>query len=149
MTHLTCFDVAEYLLFKIDEEAGDTISNLKLQKLVYYAQGCSLAINHEPLFDENLTAWQHGPVCIPLYYKYKEYGAGAIPVPEELDLDKFSKEDQELLDEVYEIYGQFSAWKLRNMTHEEAPWKETPINGVISHEVMERFFKGRLINEDD
>lgn len=149
MTHLTCFDVADYLLFKIDEEAGDTISNLKLQKLVYYAQGFSLALNHEPLFDENLTAWQHGPVCIPLYNKYKEYGAGAIAVPAELELDKFSKEDQELLDEVYEVYGQFSAWKLRNMTREEAPWKETPINGVINHDVMERFFKGRLINEDD
>ena len=149
MTHLTCFDVADYLLFKLDEEAGDTISNLQLQKLIYYAQGFSLAINHEPLFDENLTAWQHGPVCIPLYNKYKEYGAGAIPVPDELDLDKFSKEDQELLDEVYDVYGQFSAWKLRNMTREEAPWKETPINGVITYDVMEHFFKGRLINEGD
>ena len=146
MTHLTCFDVADYLLLKIDEEAGDTISNLQLQKLIYYAQGFSLAINHAPLFEEQLTAWQHGPVCIPLYDKYKEYGSGVIPVPAELELDKFSKEDQELLDEVYDVYGQFSAWKLQNMTREEAPWKETPINGVIAHEALERFFKGRLIS---
>ena len=51
MAHLSCYDVAEYFLSKTDEEAGDVISNLKLQKLVYYAQGFSLAVNDEPLFD--------------------------------------------------------------------------------------------------
>ena len=46
---LTCFDVAEYFLAKTDEDAGDAISNLKLQKLVYYAQGCCLAMYGRPL----------------------------------------------------------------------------------------------------
>jgi len=46
---LTCFDVAEYFLAKTDEDAGDAISNLKLQKHVYYAQGFCLAMYGRPL----------------------------------------------------------------------------------------------------
>lgn len=67
-----------------------------------------------------------------------------IPVPENVDFSKFSSEDIELLDEVYDVYGQFSAWKLRNMTHEEDPWKNAMIDDVITHESMKRFFKSRL-----
>lgn len=144
MSTLSCFDVAEYFLSKSDEEAGDVISNLKLQKLVYYAQGFSLAINDRPLFQEEICAWQHGPVCPELYHRYKNYGALGIPIPTNVDFSKFSKLDKELLDEVYDVYGQFSAWKLRNMTHEEDPWRDTPINHEITHEAMKTFFKSRL-----
>jgi len=45
----SCFDVAKYFLAQSSEDAGDLISNLKLQKLVYYAQGFSLALNGRPL----------------------------------------------------------------------------------------------------
>lgn len=141
---LSCFDVAEYFLAKSDEEAGDVISNLNLQKLAYYAQGFSLAINNRPLFPEEIRAWQHGPACPELYRKYKQYGALGIPIPEAVDFSKFSEDDKALLDEVYDVYGQFSAWKLRNMTHEEAPWRDTPINDVIPHESMKAFFQSRL-----
>ncbi|WP_208932366.1 Panacea domain-containing protein [[Haemophilus] ducreyi] len=51
------------------EENGDLISNLKIQKLVYYAQGFSLAINNKPLFSEKIQAWTHGPVTPELYNK--------------------------------------------------------------------------------
>lgn len=54
---LTCFDAADYFLSKIDEDAGDVITNLKLQKLVYYAQGFSLALCGRPLFAERIEAW--------------------------------------------------------------------------------------------
>lgn len=143
---LTCFDVAEYFLAKCDEEAGDTISNLKLQKLVYYAQGFYLAIEDEPLFDEPIEAWQHGPVVSALYQRYKEHGARSIPIPEDLDFSIFSEKQKEVLDEVYDVYGQFSAWKLRNMTHEELPWKETPITGIISQDLMKSYFKTCLVD---
>ena len=41
---LGCFDVAKYFLAQIDEEAGDLISNLKLQKLVYKRLCKSIAL---------------------------------------------------------------------------------------------------------
>ncbi len=141
---LTCFDVADYFLSKTDEEAGDVISNLKLQKLVYYAQGFTLAVTGKPLFNEEIEAWQHGPVVPDLYHKYKDHGAYGIPAPTNVDFSKFSSEIKEILDEVYDVYGQFSAWKLRNMTHGEAPWKNTKMGDVISLSSMSEYFKTQI-----
>lgn len=141
---LTPNDVADYFLKKTCPEFGDAISNLKLQKLVYYAQGFHLAMYGEPLFEENIIAWEHGPVVESLYYKYKDFGAGELPQPESINLGQYKPEQLELLDEVFEVYGQFSAWKLRNMTHSERPWLETQKNNVIPKELMEDFFKTLL-----
>lgn len=144
----TCFDVAEYFLTRCNEESGDTISNLKLQKLVYYAQGFSLALLKRPLFEEQIEAWMHGPVVPAIYRKYKKHGNQALPIPARLDLDKFSDDEKDLLDEVHGVFGQFSAWKLRNMTHEEAPWKDNYIEGVgyqvIPHDELKVYFLTRI-----
>lgn len=102
-----------------------------------------MALHDVPLFDEDIVAWEHGPVVIPLYRKYRQYGAGPIP-PDEINLEDFRPELRELLDEVYSVYGQFSASKLRALTHAEPPWQETLINGVISHDLMQRYFKTQL-----
>ena len=141
---LSCREVAEYFLSLADEDAGDLISNLKLQKLVYYAQGFHLALFDEPLFEEPIEAWTHGPVVPDLYRAYKEYGSGGIPSPKEIDLAIYTDEQKELLDEVYTVYGQFSAWKLRNMTHEEAPWASCDPNETITHTFLKEFFKTQL-----
>jgi len=146
----TCFDVANYFLKRQDTQAGDTMSNLKLQKLVYYAQGFHLAITGKPLFDEPIVAWVHGPVCVSLYDKYKRYGSRSIPIPEDIDtLELFDSEAQKILSMVYYYYGQFSAWKLRNLTHEDTPWIVAHRKGnvEISLDDMKSYFKTQL--EDD
>ncbi|MFZ2163403.1 MAG: type II toxin-antitoxin system antitoxin SocA domain-containing protein [Sideroxyarcus sp.] len=139
---LTCHDVADYFLALQDEDSGDTISNLKLQKLVYYAQGVYLALYDKPLFAERMEAWTHGPVVPDLYHRFKEYGSEAIPADQHFNLEKFDSDSREILDEVNRVFGQYSGWKLRNMTHEEPPWvnvKEPA--GVISHESLKEYFK--------
>ncbi|MEJ2653511.1 MAG: DUF4065 domain-containing protein [Gammaproteobacteria bacterium] len=142
---MSCHDVAKYFLSLTDEDSGDLISNLKLQKLMYYAQGFCLAIYDEPLFAEPIVAWTHGPVVPEIYHAYKQYGADAIPPDENFDIDSIPREARELLDEVYSAYGQFSAWKLRNMTHEEAPWKDAvEDNDEIPHDSLSRYFKTLL-----
>jgi len=141
---LSCFDVADYFLAQQDEDSGDTISNLKLQKLVYYAQGLHLAMYGKPLFAEQIEAWTHGPVVPALYHKYKGSGSGNLPPPDDFDLQKYDKETKEFLDEVYDVFGQFSGWKLRNMTHAEPPWAKADKPGVISHESMKAYFKTLL-----
>ena len=146
MAKLTAQNIAEYFLSLCSDDCGDNISNLKLQKLVYYAQGFNLAFNGKALFKEDIFAWQHGPVVPSLYRKYSCYGNGAIPVPQ-IDFSLYSKAVKELLDEIWKVFGQFSAWKLRNMTHEELPWKNTPLNEVISHEIMENYFKGLIVKD--
>lgn len=143
---LTSLDVANYFLAQVDEEAGDLISNLKLQKLVYYAQGFHLALYDKPLFSEFLEAWNHGPVVPSLYRAFKHYGSQALPCPSDLDFSIYGQQTKELLDEVYSVYGQFSAWKLRNMTHEEPPWKECEQGETISPETMKSYFKTLLVD---
>lgn len=145
----SCFDVAKYFLAQSSEDAGDLISNLKLQKLVYYAQGFCLALNGRPFFNEKIEAWLHGPVIPELYHQYKECGSGHISHPDEFDLDIFTPEERELLDEVYEFYGQYSAWRLRQLTHDEAPWRESYREGsnqVITLDSMNRFFETQVIH---
>ncbi len=137
----TSKQVAEYFLCLTDPDVGEIISNLKLQKLVYYAQGFHLAMHNRVLFDEPILAWEHGPVVENLYREYKQFGNQAIPQPETFDSSVFTDKQIDLLKEVYEVYGQFSAWKLRNMTHSEQPWLETPKNQVINPELMRSFFK--------
>lgn len=122
------------------EEGAEYISNLKLQKLLYYAQGSFLAVTGSPLFDDDIVAWEHGPVVKSVYQTYRKYGAEGIPFDEPFDMGKFSEEENALLTEVYDVFGQYSAWKLRNMTHEESPWKETQRNEVISQEKIKDYF---------
>lgn len=138
---LNCHDVAKYFLTKVDEEEGEVITNLKLQKLAYYAQSASLAFFDTPLFGENLEAWKHGPVVPDLYQIYKSYGASPLPLTASDDLPVYATDQAKLMDNVYVFFGQFAAWKLRDMTHEETPWKEAPENGVILHTSMRDYFR--------
>lgn len=146
-TMLTCDGVANYFLAHVSEDEGDLISNLKLQKLMYYAQGFHLALHDTPLFPESIEAWMHGPVVPELYQVYKQYGAGALPLPTGIDFSIYDEETRELLDEVNSVFGQFSAWKLANMTHGEPPWQEAAKDkSEISHEAMKSYFKTQLIS---
>jgi len=142
-------DIAKYFLVQTDEDAGDLISNLKLQKLLYYAQGFNLALYDEPLFPESIEAWTHGPVVPEVYHEYKDFGSNAIPMPSNVDFSKYDQQTRELLDEVYSVYGQFSAWKLRNMTHDEEPWKNANLGDIITLNSMKKYFKTQIVNEDE
>ena len=145
---ITAKDVAQLFLRLSEPEVGDLISNLKLQKLVYYAQGFHIALYDKPFFEDPIVAWEHGPVVEELYHEYKQHGGNAIPVPDEDISTEFTEEHIELISEIRQIYGQFSAWKLRNMTHSESPWIETPKNGEIDHNKLNDFFK-TLIHEQE
>src|SRR5258708_4115865 len=75
----SALDVANWFLAAMDRGAGDSITHLKLQKLVYYAQAWSLALRNKPLFDEDFVAWTHGPVVKSVWRRFKGYGLDAIP----------------------------------------------------------------------
>ena len=144
-------DIAKWFLFYnnrviMADSDADYISNLKLQKLLYYAQGSFLAIKDRPLFDDNLLAWEHGPVVNEVYQEYKKYGTNGIPFEEDYT-NNISNEDEDLLKEVYKVFGKYSAWGLREMTHNETPWKETKRNGVISLESIKDYFKKNYVED--
>ncbi len=140
-------DIARYFLAKQDPDAGDLISHLKLQKLCYYAQGVGLAARGEPLFGEPLEAWLHGPVVPELYQQYKLHGNNPIPPVADLAFEEFDAADRMILDDVYTYYAQFSGWRLRQMTHNEAPWKEAyeqDMNHVIGMDALLAHFEGEI-----
>jgi len=138
-------DVANAYLWLDRQDDEEGISNLKLQKLVYYAQGFFLAIFDRPLFEDKIEAWTHGPVVPALYHKYKNYGRCAIPLDEGFDYGALSKDEAELVEEVHRVFGQFSAWKLREMTHSEPPWRNHEASaGVIPQEELRDYFKTRI-----
>jgi uncharacterized phage-associated protein len=147
---LKAIDIARYILaMSNDGESGELISNLKIQKLLYYAQGYYLALTDQPLFNEKIEAWAHGPVIPSIYRDYSMHGANPIEVPDDIDFTIYTHEVKDFLGEVYQELGQYSAWKLRNMTHEEAPWLEAvkKSDNTISHESMKKFFS-QLINKN-
>ncbi len=140
-------DVAKYFLQKdLQEDDVNSITNLKLQKLVYYAQGFHLAIYNVELFEDDLEAWMHGPVAPALYREFKSYGKEPIVREDDRSIYAiFSEEENTLLDDVFSEFGQFTAWKLRNMTHEESPWLDNFGKGDnISKAELMKYFTTQL-----
>lgn len=142
----TAIQVANYIV-KAYQEAGDPITNLKLQKLLYYVQGWHLGLNNGVLaFDGEFQAWVHGPVCPSVYRFFKDYRwnpiVGAVaesPIPPEL---------QAHIDEVLDVYGGETGWALEQRTHREAPWlsargrlpPDAESTAIITQQSMREFF---------
>jgi len=145
---LTCFDVAEFFIH-LANETGSYISNLKLQKLVYYAQAWHLALYNEPLFEEDFEAWVHGPVIPALYQKYKKFSWK--PIQEEVEEPDIPEDILDFLGEVVKVYFGCDAYYLERMTHQENPWiqargsllKDDICDEIITKESMREYFKAR------
>lgn len=137
-------EIAKKIIAKTDTEHGDTISNLKLQKMLYYMQGFHLAFFGTPLFEEEIKAWQYGPVVPSVYEEYKRYESKAIDLPEGPVIE-LTEEEEAVFDNVYDEYNQFSAVALMKMTHEESPWRSTEISQVIDKEKIKQFFKTQIV----
>lgn len=144
---ITAKDVALFFIQKGLNDEECEISNLKLQKLLYYAKGFHQALFGTALFPERLYAWTHGPVVPQIYHDYKHYGGSPITEAEYDPASKFDAEKIELLDEVWSVFGQYSAWKLREMTHNEKPWLEHEHDAsMITDKELEEYFKTRVNN---
>ena len=144
---LSCFDIADYFIW-LANETGSFISNLKLQKLVYYSQAWNIALNDNPLFEEDFQAWVHGPVIPSLYQKYKSFGWQ--PISEDA-APELPENILQFLDEVAEEYFACDAYELEQMTHAEDPWHwargdllpDEPSNEVIKKEWMKEYYGAR------
>jgi uncharacterized phage-associated protein len=137
----SALDIANKVIINTDIDKGDIISNLKLQKMMYYLQGFNLAFFDEKLFEDDIEAWQYGPVVPSIYYNFKDFGKGAIFLSEEVEeVQLGSSEQEDMFHQVMEEYGKFSAIRLMEMTHNEIPWKSTEIRNVINIELMKKYF---------
>jgi uncharacterized phage-associated protein len=149
---LNSFAIANYFIW-LANETGSFISNLKLQKLVYYAQAWHLALHEKPLFDEDFEAWIHGPVIPELYHHYKHFSWK--PIQEEVAL-ALPQSVLPYLKEVADEYFGCDAYTLEQMTHMEAPWqrareglmRDQPSTNIILKDWMQEYYTARAEEED-
>ena len=127
-------------------ETGETvyegITNLKLQKILYFAQAAHLALCDKPLFEDEIQAWKYGPVVPSVYNIFKQYNADFIPAS---DGDCVDDKLHDFLMEVWDIFGKYSTAELVHLSHQHDPYKDvysdTLRNIVISPESMKKFYK--------
>ena len=103
-------DVAKYICMYYKEISKQDIDELKLQKLLYFCQREKLAIINEPLFEENMKGWKHGPVSTKVRRLFKR---GEL-LGENTNL---SDEDSYIIRNVVQLYGEYDSWQLAELSH--------------------------------
>lgn len=142
-------DIANKLLAKAaDVCGGDLMSNMTLQKMLYYEQGYHLAEFGTPLFDDNIEAWMYGPVVPCVYEHFKGHGAGGI-LPENKEIIELTDEEEYMFNDVFYAYIDFSAYGLMIKTQAEEPWRKTKMGhgNVIEYQKMIDFFSKKIGDE--
>lgn len=129
--------------------ADSPVSNLKIQKLLYYVQGWYLGIHSKAVFHENIEAWAHGPVVPDVFHALRHHGWN--PVPKSDEVITLEPHIDAHVRDVLRAYGKFSAAQLERLSHTEAPWldaraglpSDAPSRAVITHKAMKEFFASR------
>ena len=147
----TIFDVANWFLTK------ESMSHKKLQKLCYYAQAWFFVLHDDdPIFNGSFEAWVHGPVNRRLWEKFKDYGYADIPQDALSGIaKKFESKDNELLESVWETYGEYTGFQLESLTHDESPWIEArkglssyePSKNIISQDTMRECYASQYLGD--
>jgi uncharacterized phage-associated protein len=142
------FDMANFFIQASVRQEENDMTNLKLNKLLYYVQGVFLARTGRPLFADDIEAWSFGPVVPVVYQRYKICGKNPIATDDASGVDvwetfqKLSKEEKDVFFDVMREYAVFTAACLVNKTHAQGtPWSNTPRNAIISQDEMLRYFR--------
>ena len=138
-------DVANFFIDLANSDPDDCMTNLRVNKLLYFAQAWSLVRRGKPLFKEELQAWKHGPVVPSVYQAFKPCGRERISaVSGEYSADVFSNDELELLIDVARKYGCYTSPALVAMTHlPGSPWESVYApghNNVISTNRLKDYY---------
>ena len=139
-------NIAEYFIYLAsqafvgDNKEREGITNLKLQKILYFAQAYYLAKIGKPLFSDAIEAWEYGPVVPDVYRKFRTKGSN--PIIYEKDNSSLSSEDKEILKGIWKTFGGYSASKLVDIAHGHTPWKEASksTNKIISPKSIKEYY---------
>lgn len=138
---------------------SDGVSNLKLQKLLYFIQAYFLITKGEPCFYDDIEAWDFGPVIPKAYCEYKQFGCGDIPsIKSFIQIDEnniwdskrilyddsvIEKDDKKRINAVVDLFADYSATNLVELTHKQAPWTNAYVphmNNVITLSSIKEYF---------
>lgn len=159
-------DISRYIINQLNKQEC-AISNLKLQKLLYFIQGLFLATDGEPCFFNKIEAWDFGPVVPDVYRHYRVFGSNNIPYIEKyVDIknhdfwnsetirydDRIIQEiDKYKIDLILDLFKKYSATQLVNITHQQAPWKNVYYSGrnlEITNKSIKDYFTGRYLKHE-
>lgn len=153
-------DVCRYVI-NYSNEKRYGMSNLKLQKILYFIQAYFLTCTDEgeKCFSDKIEAWDFGPVVPRAYHEYKMYGGGNIPrIDSYLAFDEkniwktkriafdencISKKDRKYIEEVLDKFANYSATDLVTITHNQDPWRdayEPNMNNEITVDAIRKYF---------
>lgn len=117
---------------------NNDLTNLKLQKMLYFAQVEYLKEKGVPLFDDPIEAWQYGPV-VPVVYDWLKF-CGAYQISKfdvETSADGLDEATIDFLERIWKKYSRYSAFGLVDKTHEPGSvWSKTYDDGKGNHTVM-------------
>jgi uncharacterized phage-associated protein len=145
-TMLTVLDASNYII-KLSTDIGEPVTNMKLQKLLFYSYVWNLVeYSKDKLFKEPIVAWKYGPVIVAAYHAYKKYGADSIKEASDGDPDKLTQKQKDIIEDVFNIYGKMNGIELAQLTHSERPWLEAYEEGkenIITDEIMYEFYSAK------
>ena len=132
-------EVALWILTEAKRQ-GILMTHMKLQKLLYYAQAYSIAMTGEPLFNNDIQAWKHGPVVPDVYHSFRKYGNSIITDFQDTDIPENLAS---LIFAIIHDKGYMTAYELSNMTHNEPTWinaRNNPEQNTITVDMLSDFF---------
>ena len=141
----SALDVAQYVIEKY-WQGGSPITNLKLQKILYYIQGYAFKRYNEPAYSEDIYRWPYGPVVPEVYFEYNRFRGSPISEPSDNEMTaalKRLKTDKALLsvvDSVIDKSVAYTAAQLVEKTHNETPWQTTKDAEIIPPSLIDRYF---------
>lgn len=112
-------DVSQYIYMEYKSQSGEAIDEMKLHKLLYFAQRECLAITGSPLFDEVFEGWKYGPVSKEVRMYYTPDGMHCK------GLRKISAQAAYIVKNVVLQYGALASWKLSDISHNEISWRNS------------------------
>lgn len=132
---MKAIDAANYLVYLMNGSCDD-LTNMKINKLLYYAQGHYLQKYGTRMFDDDFEAWDHGPVVASVYSRYQGMGSDPITECDETCISSVPDPAADVLFEVAREYGKYTAGALRSMTHvPNGPWDQVYSKGS-SHTII-------------
>ncbi|HJJ54972.1 MAG TPA: DUF4065 domain-containing protein [Methanocorpusculum sp.] len=145
---MRAIDVANFFVDLSEKSGENDLTKMKLIKLVYFAQALHLAKNKTPLFDEEVLAWDYGPVIPSVFHEFNGYQREIIEkTTDSYDLSNFTSEDIDFLIDIEMNYGKFSAIELSRQSHVKGgPWDAVyrkGMNAVIPKEMMAEYYSDK------
>lgn len=151
-------DVADYIIYKAKDYG--MVSNLQLQKIMYFLNAKKLVVDNEPLVDEPFERWDYGPVVRSVYTEYSMNGGKKISTPEnhimfdenqelvekKFDVNKLKidTKNKKFIDKYIDFLVKINPFDLVDKSHEENQWNDLDPNMAYSDNETIKFYRNKF-----